>query len=214
MKIVSIISIFLVSISCITFSQTVTIGKQVWMTKNLDVSMFRNGDPIPEAKTEEEWTKAGEEGRPIWCKNPFDSTDQKEHGKLYNWYAVNDPRGLAPRGWKIPSEADWNHLIIFLGGQSSAAVKMKSTEGWFENGGGTNESGFTGLPSGYRSDLYEGGVGAYYSVGELGGWWCSSKIEATDYGDAHYLQLYYNDVDAALKLCFKADGFPVRCLRD
>jgi uncharacterized protein (TIGR02145 family) len=96
-----------------SFSQFVTIGKQVWMTKNLDVSTFRNGDKIPEANTEEEWTQAGEEGKPIWCNYPHDSTDSEEHGKLYKWYAVNDLRGLAPTGWKIPSENVWNSLVLF-----------------------------------------------------------------------------------------------------
>jgi uncharacterized protein (TIGR02145 family) len=195
-------------------SNEVTIGKQVWMSKNLNVDKFRNGDPIPHAKTKEEWTQAGQEGKPIWCYYPHDSTDTENHGKLYNWYAINDSRGLAPAGWKIPSEKDWSSLVIFLGGENLAGEKMKSKNGWFDSGNGTNESGFNGLPSGYRSDNEEGGIGAFYSDGEIGSWWCSTKVENNEYGDAQYLQLYHSSKKAGLVLCSKSDGFSVRCIKE
>ena len=105
-------------------AQTVTIGTQVWMTKNLDVSTFRNGDPIPEAKTGEEWKKAGENKQPAWCYCDNDPTNGAKYGKLYNWYAVNDSRGLAPVGYHIPSDAEWTKLEVFLG--ADAGNKMKS----------------------------------------------------------------------------------------
>ena len=214
MKKATIFFVYIIGLNFFTFSQTVSIGSQVWMTKNLDVSTFRNGEKIPEAKTEEEWSKAGEEGRPVWCKYPFEATDKGEHGKLYNWYAIIDPRGLAPKGWKIPSEMDWNQLIKFLGGESAAGNKIKSAKGWFDGGEGTNESGFNGLPSGYRSDFGEGDIGAFYSGGELGGWWSSSNLETNDLGDAQYFQLYYSSNEAILLNCFKSDGFSVRCIKD
>jgi uncharacterized protein (TIGR02145 family) len=107
------------------FSQTVQIGTQVWMTKNLDLSTFRNGDPIPEAKTEEEWTKAGENHQPAWCYYDKDVTNGAKYGKLYNWYAVNDARGLAPVGYHIPTDDEWMDLEDFLG--PDAGDKMKST---------------------------------------------------------------------------------------
>jgi uncharacterized protein (TIGR02145 family) len=105
-------------------AQTVTIGTQVWMTKNLDVSTFRNGDPIPEAKTDEEWKKAGENKQPAWCYYDNDPANGAKYGKLYNWYAVNDSRGLAPVGYHIPSDAEWTKLEVFLG--ADAGNKMKS----------------------------------------------------------------------------------------
>jgi len=109
------------------FSQTVTIGTQVWMTKNLDVATFRNGDPIPEAKTSDEWLEAGENEQPAWCYYDNDPANGEKYGKLYNWYAVNDSRGLAPDGYHIPSEAEWTILIIYLGGGWwEAGKKMKS----------------------------------------------------------------------------------------
>ena len=111
-------------------AQTVTIGNQVWMTKNLDISTFRNGDTIPEAKTNEEWKKAGENKQPAWCYYDNDPANGAKYGKLYNWYAVNDPRGLAPIGYHIPSDAEWTKLTDFLGGESVAGTKMKSKSGW------------------------------------------------------------------------------------
>jgi uncharacterized protein (TIGR02145 family) len=106
----------------------VTIGHQVWMTKNLDVDKFRNGDPIPQAKTDAEWEAAGKNKEPAWCYYNNDPANGVKYGKLYNWYAVNDSRGLAPVGYHIPSDAEWMQLTDFLG--SEAGSKMKSTTGW------------------------------------------------------------------------------------
>ncbi len=128
MKKVSLIFIFLIGFSCIAHSQTVTIGTQVWMTNNLEVSTFRNGDPIPQAKTYDEWIKAGKNKQPTWCYYEFDGTKGAKYGKLYNWYAVSDPRGLAPFGYHIPSDAEWTKLVDYLG--SEAGGKMKSNSGW------------------------------------------------------------------------------------
>lgn len=111
-------------------AQTVTIGTQVWMTKNLDVATFRNGDPIPEAKTNEEWKKAGENKQPAWCYYNNDPANGAKYGKLYNWYAVNDPRGLAPIGYHIPSVVEWTIIVEYLGGEEAAGKKMKSTTEW------------------------------------------------------------------------------------
>lgn len=91
--------------------QTVTIGNQVWMTKNLNVDKFRNGDPIPEAKTDEEWIKAGENKQPAWCYYENDPANGEKYGKVFNWYAVNDPRGLAPEGWHDPTEEELQDLF-------------------------------------------------------------------------------------------------------
>ena len=130
MKKVSLIFILLIGFGCISYAQTITIGTQVWMTKNLDVATFRNGDPIPQAKTNEEWEKAGENQQPAWCYYDNDSTNGAKYGKLYNWYAVNDSRELAPVGYHIPSDAEWTKLTDFLGGESVAGTKMKSKSGW------------------------------------------------------------------------------------
>jgi uncharacterized protein (TIGR02145 family) len=121
-----------------TFKQ-VKIGSQIWMTQNLNVDRFRNGDLIPEAKTNEEWILASDQKRPAWCYYKNDPVLGAKYGKLYNWYAVNDPRGLAPAGWRVPLDNDWATLIQYLGGKFTAGPKMKSVLGWnsFQTGGST-----------------------------------------------------------------------------
>lgn len=116
-------------------AQNVIIGKQVWMSKNLNVDKFRNGDTIPEAKTKEEWLKAGENKQPAWCYYENNPANGTKYGKLYNWYALNDIRGLAPIGYHTPSNGDWDTLETYLSSQTKETWKdpgkrMKSTSGW------------------------------------------------------------------------------------
>ena len=183
-----------------------SIGNQIWMAENLNVDKFRNGDPIPHAKTAEEWYRAGENGEPAWCYYDNDPSNGDRYGKLYNWYAVNDPRGLAPEGWKIPSDEDWSRLTDFLGGETVAGTKMKSTDFGAESGNGANESGFSGLPGGCRLD-----GGTFGNVGIYGYWWSSTE-DGTDDAWARDLGYYYDDFYRDND--DKADGFSVRCLRD
>jgi uncharacterized protein (TIGR02145 family) len=176
------------------------------------VSKFRNGDVIPEAKTYEEWRNAGHRGLPAWCYYENKTENGEKYGKLYNWFAVNDPRGLAPDGWHVPSDNEWSILIDFLGGNDIAGKKMKSTSGWnkislFKSGNGSNESGFTGLPGGYRDN-----DGSYYDIGTIGYWWSSSE-SYSDY-DAWNCNLYYNYGIASRDGYFKENGLTIRCLRD
>ena len=135
----SLLLVVIIGKGTATFSQTVTIGTQEWMTKNLDVSTFRNGDPIPEAKTDEEWKKADEEGLPAWCYYDNDTANGAKYGKLYNWYAVNDSRGLATVGYHIPSDAEWTKLIDFLGyynGNNMKSMPIYETKiSYVEEGG-------------------------------------------------------------------------------
>ena len=129
MKIATLFFIAIVSISSFGFAQTVTIGNQTWTTKNLDLATFRNGDAIPQAKTNEEWSAAGRNKQPAWCYYDNDPKNGTKYGKLYNWYAVNDSRGLAPAGYHIPTDEEWTVLHDFLGGTRgylhSAGEKMK-----------------------------------------------------------------------------------------
>jgi uncharacterized protein (TIGR02145 family) len=188
----------------------VEIGDQVWMSENLNADKFRNGDLIPHAKTREQWTKAGENRQPAWCYYENDQENETPYGKLYNWYAVNDPRGLAPEGWRIPSDEDWIRLTDFLGGGSVAGKKMKSTKFWAYNdgasGNGTNESGFSGIPGGSR--YYSG---EFDDIGDDGTWWSSTE----DYTwGAWYRRLRYSDGLMFSHGAIKEAGFSVRCLRD
>jgi len=152
---------------------TVTIGTQKWTTKNLDVDRFRNGDLIAEAKTHEQWIAANGEGKPVWCHFENNPSNGLTYGKLYNWYAVIDPRGLAPQGYRIPNDQDWQILMGELGGESVAGYKMKATEGWSNSGNGNNVSGFSALPGGDRNSkgwfLFQG----YYAA-----WWSSTEEQS------------------------------------
>ena len=129
---------------------SVRIGKQVWSSENLNTAEFSNGDKISEAKTNEEWQTMGEQGKSAWCYYDNDPANGIKYGKLYNWYAVADPRGLCPAGWHVPSDGEWTQLSNTLGGDNNAGSKMKSASGWDQGGNGANSSGFSGLPGGYR----------------------------------------------------------------
>jgi uncharacterized protein (TIGR02145 family) len=201
-----LIVLFIVNLN-LSFSQTVTIGTQVWMTKNLDVLTFRNGDPIPQAKTVEEWEKAGKNKQPAWCYYNNDPANGSKYGKLYNWFAISDSRGLAPVGYHVSTDDEWTILSDYLGGDDDAGTKMKSTSGWSEKSNCTNESGFSGLPGGIC--LVDG---TFINIGVNGYWW--SSTEDITIG-ACYRYLYYN-ADFMGGLCHgnKESGFSVRCLKD
>lgn len=128
----------------------VKIGDQVWMSANLDVGTFRNGDSIPQVQSNEEWEKVGKEKRPAWCYYANDPGTAKVYGRLYNWYAVNDPRGLSPRGWHVPTNDEWIKLENFIG-IPVVGQQLKNNTGWNGNGSGNNKSGFSAMPGGYRS---------------------------------------------------------------
>lgn len=183
----------------------VKIGDQVWMTKNLNVDKFRNGDPIPEAKTNEDWEQAGKSKQPAWCYYDNDTVNGEKYGKLYNWYAVNDSRGLAPNGWHIPSDDEWAKLIDYLGGKDVAGLKMKNTSGWVKEGDGTNESGFSCLPGGFRF------VDGYFDYIEHNGCWWSSTQKDNEGAWTRHL-VYSNNI--MTKNFFDKSGLSVRCLRD
>jgi uncharacterized protein (TIGR02145 family) len=183
----------------------IRIGPQAWAIANLNVSTFRNGDTIPEAKTNKDWVAAGEAGKPAWCYYNNDPAIGLIYGKLYNWYAVNDPRGLAPAGWILPGDADWGKLISSLGGVGTAGLKMKSNKRWSDDNNGTNDSGFTGFPGGYRAEN-----GAFLNIGSIGIWWSSSESNLLNAID-HYLS-QSNSMTGSTSP--KKRGESVRCLRD
>ena len=186
--------------------QPLTIGSQVWMLKNLNVDHYRNGDSIPEVKDASEWAylKTG-----ALCYYDNNSANGTTYGKFYNWYAVNDSRGIAPTGWHVPSDSEWTTLAIFLGWQSVAGGKLKETgtSHWQSpNAGATNESGFTALPGGNRSE-----GGSFYALGKGGYWWYSAEY-STGYAGAWMVS---NDSPFLAKdVGDKFYGVSVRCIKD
>ena len=176
------------------------------MVKNLDTDHYRNGDPIPEVKDTVQWSKLT---TGAWCYYNNDSAHGKIYGKLYNWYAVNDPRGLAPAGWHIPGDKDWSILEIQLGGIDKAGGKMKETDTthWASpNEGATNSSGFMALPGGYR---YVNGK--FYDLGASVSWWSAAEASVTD---AWARGLSSDGESVGTDGAYKRSGFSVRCVKD
>ncbi|MEX2234805.1 MAG: fibrobacter succinogenes major paralogous domain-containing protein [Cyclobacteriaceae bacterium] len=185
--------------------KSVKIGDQVWMVENLNVDRFRNGEAITHATTSEEWVRAGKEGKPAWCYYENKQENGQRYGKLYNWYAVTDPRGVAPEGYRVATDADWRLVTDFLGGEDAAGTKMKSPGGWVAKGNGTNESGFSGLPGGSRN-LY-----GEFQYGEQGAYWWTSTERDRELA-------WYRVIDQSPYYVYrtnysKANGLSVRCVR-
>ena len=186
--------------------ETIQVGKQTWMVSNLNVVRFRNGDIIQEAHTLEEWIRASDNKEPAWCNYNNDVESEKVYGKLYNWYAVNDSRGLAPLGWHVPSDSDWNSLSTYLGGKEIAGAKLKSSNGWGNGGNGSNSSLFSGDPGGYRSFN-----GLFAFQNEVGYWWSSTEVLDNT---ASLRRLDYDRNVLHSNDYFKGLGLSVRCIRD
>jgi uncharacterized protein (TIGR02145 family) len=157
----------------------VKIGTLIWTTENLDVGSFRNGDIIPEARTADQWAKAGKEQKPAWCYIEFQGNQSRYYGCFYNWYAVSDPRGLAPRGYHLPTKQEFLNLIKAIGRQENED-KLKSKDGWTNLQGvpdnGTDEFGFNARPSGIRAE--ELGKMQFVLSGMTGCWWSLTQGES------------------------------------
>lgn len=145
----------------------VDIHRRIWMGENLNVDTFRNGDPIPELKTTEEWLAAIENEQPGWCYYENDPANGEKYGRLYNKYAMKDKRGLAPNGWRIPQDDDWTSLEALLGASATSLMRKKAD--WSDDGKGSNRSGFTALPGGYRDP-----EGDFLEIGKRACWWSTS----------------------------------------
>ncbi len=171
---------------------TIKIGSQEWATEDLKVTKFRNGEDIPLVTNDEDWAELT---TAAYCISP-------KGNYFYNWYAVNDPRGLAPDGFHVPTDDEWTELIDVLGGEEVAGVAMK-TEEW----GGNNSSGFSASPGGFRYSY----LGSFDDGGSLCYWWSSSADGAFNawsrylYSDNGYV---YRNFD------YLRFGFSVRCVQD
>jgi uncharacterized protein (TIGR02145 family) len=179
---------------------TAVIGTQQWMSKNLEVVTYRNGDIIPEVTDRSAW---GNLTTGAWCYYNNDPANGAIYGKLYNWYAVTDPRGLAPQGWHISTGAEWATLATFLGGPAAANNKMMTTGSPWNpiNSSATNESGFSGLPGGVRN--MSGSPD--YRIGEYGYWWTA---------DDGYRAISIGESFHGSSSIYTGYGFSVRCVRD
>jgi uncharacterized protein (TIGR02145 family) len=143
----------------------VTIGSQDWFGENLRTSRFNDGTQITELTDSVAWRTATD---PAMCWYDNDSSNSIPYGRLYNGFAALSDH-ICPQGWRVPSEADWLQLMNHLGGASVAGGKLKhsGTQYWEPpNTGATNSSGFTAVPSGFRSNV----SGSFDFKGFRAGW--------------------------------------------
>ena len=184
---------------------TVSIGFQCWTKENLKVTKYNNGKPIPTGLNSSAWRDARFGAYTIYNN---DNANDEIYGKLYNWFAVADNRGLCPTGWHVPTNAEWITLTTFLGGESVAGGKMKSTSSLWSapNTDATNSSGFTALPGGCR-----GSGGSFSGIRNYPFFWSATE---DDSNYAWNRGLYgYNGI-VTRDNYGKQSGYSVRCLRD
>lgn len=188
--------------------KTIQIGNQIWMAENLRVTHYRNGDPIPNIKDSTAWANQTE-GAFCSYNNTENIDTIATFGYLYNWYTTQDPRGLAPKGWRVADANDWNILIEYLGGDTIASKHLKETGTlhWDGPNNADNSSGFTALPSGrrYKTQFYSGFE--LYSV-----FWTSSLYSEV-YAPFLYLTTW-NDNLVYKGFNFKINGYAIRCIKE
>lgn len=182
----------------------VTIGSQIWTACNLTVTTYRNGDPIPQVTDPTQWELLT---TGAWCYYDNDPANECIYGKLYNWYAVTDPRGLAPVGYHIPTDAEFATLQTTLGGPSNAGGPMKETGNvhWTINVGATNSSGFTSLPGGSLSN------GAFNDINAIAAWWTSTVYSG---GFAYGYVNYNTNTSLGQFSDYWYNGYSVRLIKD
>jgi uncharacterized protein (TIGR02145 family) len=187
---------------------TVVIGSQAWTVENLKVTKYSNGEPIINLTDPGEWNNTVTTG--TWCYIYNDPSVNRDYGKHYNWYAVNDSRKLCPIGWHVPTDDEWMTLANHLGGVASAGGKMKE-EGFGHwrapNTGATNESGFSGLPGGTV------GYGGYADMGAYGRWWTSTEYDIASF-TAYFVWISDDNTELNIGEATKELGFCVRCLKN
>ena len=180
---------------------TVIIGTQTWMAENLKTTKYNDGSSIPNVTARSEWIDLS---TGAYCNYNNQEKNATIYGRLYNWYAVNTGK-LAPKGWHVPTDAEWTVLADFLGGEDVAGDKMKTTTGWEDSMGATNESGFSALPGGFRLSFN----GAFHSIGSNGVWWTSTRYNAHNAWDREL-----NCYSILHRHYAPYDGFSVRCVKD
>ncbi len=192
--------------SLLNVSNIVQIGNQFWCTHNLNVASFQNGDPILEAKTDEEWARAGKAHKPAWCYYENDPSNGAKYGKLYNSWAVNDSRGLIPAGYRIAQDEDWQllrDLVCYSTDEATNCEGIRSKSGWeASNANGTDKFNLELKPGGSRScSGYFGGEG-YFA------YWFSGSYVMLSFDDNDRFWDDFGDEN-----CEKSFGFAIRCIK-
>lgn len=182
-KILPLVFVFLLILSCQEKEDPlipaipengIEIGEQIWMKQNLEIKKFKNGDELFHATNQADWEKAYLEKIPAWSYYENLEENGQIYGLIYNYYAIVDTRGLAPKDWRIPTISDWNDLFNFNGGTLEAGKKLKSVDLWVIKPG-TNTSGFNALPGGERYI-----AGNFESKGLISSFWTSTTEKSGD----------------------------------
>lgn len=195
--------------------KTIKIGDQWWMAENLRVTHYRNGDAIPHVSSSAFWNALATDA---YCRYNNADSNIAKYGLLYNGYAVDDSRNIAPAGWHIPSDEEWKQLEMYLGMVDTEAEdtgwrgtnegsELKATSGWNEDGNGTDESGFSALPGGQR--FYNG---TYQFEGIMGFFWTSTEVVSNDWNWSRYMDRNHTDIYRATYT--KRYGYSIRLVRD
>jgi len=197
---------------------SVAIGNRLWMTENLRVTRYANGDPIPTNLDDGSWQNAGYGAYAIYPPNLIpglgsDNAVAEAYGLLYNWFVVADPRGVCPAGWRVPDNIDWGHLASSLGGSGVAgrSIKSKRTDPaphprWAFPNEATNESGWSAMPGGRRLT-----DGSYSGFGTQGNW-----LSATERDSLHVWSemLHHTHVNIYRNYSFKQNANSIRCVKN
>lgn len=188
---------------------TITIGQQVWMIENLKTTKYRNGDPIPNVTSDNEWINL-QTG--AYCDYENNSGNSSVYGKLYNRYAVLDKRNIAPNGWHVPYHFDWDVLTIHLSPGINIVDELKEsgTTHWQSpNSSATNGSGFTALPGGYRDRT----DGKFLLLGSVAYWWNSARdTDLVQFAMGRFLSEDSNNLGSLFVT--PSFGLSVRCVKD
>ena len=195
---------------------SVKIGYQEWMLSNLNTSEFQNGEKIFEAKTAEEWQTAGREERAAWCYYDFNQDNEKLYGKLYNWFAVNDSRGIAPNGWHISNSKEWNSLSnavkVDQSNFTGQAYDCKKSKFNMVSGGRCTSKGIFIENEGHSSLAQGVGDKEPEIIGNNGAWWTSTAL--TGRNSAYSETISCDGGGGSWQAVEKGAGFPVRCVKD
>lgn len=193
--------------------KTIKIGSQIWMAENLKSTLYNDGTIIHNIENDSDWLQAK---TPSFCWLDNNISNKNRYGALYNWKVVQTGK-LAPSGWRVPTDADWEKLFQYLGGKVIAGAKMKDagTAHWSTpNSGATNESGWSGLPGMFRhwwgpfpstSETHFPGVFGYF--------WSATSM-ATHVKEANFISLGHTLHDVYIGRAPQAMGFSVRCIKD
>jgi len=204
-----------------TTYKIIKIGSQWWMAENLKETEYRDGTSIPNVTADDSWKQLSTGAR---CAYDNDEQNAKYYGYLYNWYAVTDPKNIAPSGWKVPSDEDWKTLEKYLGmsqaqtdsersrgtneGSKLAGNTAKWQNGALVNSGAFGTSGFNALPGSMRFGNMHGGAFKDL-IGSNGHWWSSTESSSSVYGRG----LSSNSSGVYRFRYGKREGFSVRLIK-